>query len=93
MLNQDDEYFEQAFPTPKQQAPYLGKVVAFDNTTGEVRDSAATYGELLERLTDEALESLTLLYIPGFNFVARGSRFSASGSPTASSTARVRFCA
>ena len=66
----DDELFEQAFPSTEQQAPYVGKVVAYDNTTGEIWEAADTWGELMDRLTDEALESLTLLYIPGVPFIA-----------------------
>ena len=66
----NDEYFPQAFPSPEQQAPYVGKVVAYDAETGEIRDAADDWGELLHRHTDQELDSLTLLYIPGYSFIA-----------------------
>ena len=65
----DDESFVQAFPSPEQQAPYVGKVVAYDIRTGEIRDSADTFEDLAVRFTDQALESLSLLYIPGYRFI------------------------
>jgi hypothetical protein len=66
---QDDVLFEQPFPTPEEQAPYVGKVVAFDEK-GIIREAADTWEQLLPRLSDEALAALTLLYIPGHRFIA-----------------------
>jgi len=65
-----EEFFEQAFPSAEDQAPYIGKVVAFDNRTGAIRDSADTFEELVDRHTDESLDGLALLYIPGVPFIA-----------------------
>jgi hypothetical protein len=43
--------------------PYVGKVVALDDE-GVVREWAESWDALLSKLSDDALHTLSLLYIP-----------------------------
>ncbi|MBI5545650.1 MAG: hypothetical protein HY901_17320 [Deltaproteobacteria bacterium] len=65
----DEEVFEAPFPGPEALRPHIGNVVAYDSATGEVRDSASTWEELLGRCTDQMLDGLRLLYVPGTRFI------------------------
>ena len=48
---------------PEALLPYVGKVVALDDE-GVVREWAETWDALLLKLSDDALHTLSLLYIP-----------------------------
>ena len=62
----DDEIFEQSFPSPEALRPYIGKVVAFD-AQGVIRAAADSWEEIMSRVADD---SLTLLFVPGYSVIA-----------------------
>ncbi len=59
-----EETVEQVAPSPEALRPFVGKVVAFDES-GVVRESAGTWGELVQKLKAAGLfGKLALLYVP-----------------------------
>lgn len=64
MPNEDDEIFEEPFPTVDAMRPYVGKVVGYDDD-GVIRLSADSWKDLPEDFD----EKLTLMYIPDVSYV------------------------
>jgi hypothetical protein len=59
-----EETFEQVAPSPDALRPFVGKVVAFDDQ-GIIRESATSWGELVQKLKTTGLfGKLALLYVP-----------------------------
>ena len=63
------EVFEEPFPSVEDLRPYAGQVVAFDRQ-GRIQLAAASWAELMSKLSDDAANSLTVLYLPPVRVIA-----------------------